>query len=514
MPAIPAKTVVLTFDDAVKSQRTFVGPLLKELGFRATFFVSHRWMEDQANFMTWEEIAELHRMGFEIGNHSWTHLGLSTPRAASRLEGELALVENSLARVKVPKPTTFAWPGNAFGPEAFEVLRAAGYKLARRGGMPEVEYGRATVGPLYDPARRHPLLIPTTADSYPNWTFEHFQEVVSRAPEGQAVVLQYHGVPDVAHPWVHSDPELFRRSMAYLKEQRFHVIALGDLEQYIDLANPPKDPLVSHRHPLKPVGELPIPVEMEATRARLPYWLGVMKRHGYSDAEIAKVTGLSRDKLPEPEKLADSILPYPGGRHPRIGFLNGAVAPSRGTKASVFLPWDPESYAVVDVPEAIFANGKLIYLAHTHIPSIWDEQNRTIDNIDWKPAAGGGLESSWELPDKVAFGASIRPVSGGVDMELWIRNGGREPLTKIRSQVCVMLARARGFEAQSNANKTLSKTSATATAGGNSITVEWEPVNRVWANPPCPCMHSDPGFPDCEPGQTVHARGTLRFTRL
>ncbi len=39
--AAPApKTVVLTFDDAVKSHRTFVGPLLKELGFRATFFVN------------------------------------------------------------------------------------------------------------------------------------------------------------------------------------------------------------------------------------------------------------------------------------------------------------------------------------------------------------------------------------------------------------------------------------------------------------------------------------------
>ena len=33
--AIPDKLVVLTFDDAVKSHRTFVAPLLKELGFGA-----------------------------------------------------------------------------------------------------------------------------------------------------------------------------------------------------------------------------------------------------------------------------------------------------------------------------------------------------------------------------------------------------------------------------------------------------------------------------------------------
>ena len=79
------KIVVLTFDDAVKSHRTFVAPLLKDLGFGATFFVTHSWMADIANFMSWEEIAEIHRMGFEIGNHSWTHANFSVDRKSTRL---------------------------------------------------------------------------------------------------------------------------------------------------------------------------------------------------------------------------------------------------------------------------------------------------------------------------------------------------------------------------------------------------------------------------------------------
>src|SRR6266478_8953714 len=81
---IPAKTVVLTFDDAVKSHRTFVAPFLKELGFQATFFVTHKWMDDPTNFMTWGDIAEIHQMGFEIGNHSWTHPDFSVPKNATR----------------------------------------------------------------------------------------------------------------------------------------------------------------------------------------------------------------------------------------------------------------------------------------------------------------------------------------------------------------------------------------------------------------------------------------------
>jgi len=43
--------------------------------------------------LTWREIAEIHGMGFEIGNHAWTHGDFSTPRGASHLAGELALTD-------------------------------------------------------------------------------------------------------------------------------------------------------------------------------------------------------------------------------------------------------------------------------------------------------------------------------------------------------------------------------------------------------------------------------------
>src|SRR5690349_8429048 len=169
---IPDKLVVLTFDDAVKSHRTFVAPLCKELGFGATFFVTHKWMDDPTNFMSWSDIAEIHEMGFEIGNHSWTHSDFSMPKNAARLAGELFLVDQELERTKpkVPHPISFAYCGNTFGPEAVQRLVELGYKFARRGEQPEATYGKLEVGATYDPKRRHPLLIPTTGDAYPNWT--------------------------------------------------------------------------------------------------------------------------------------------------------------------------------------------------------------------------------------------------------------------------------------------------------------------------------------------------------
>lgn len=61
--------------------------------------------------------------------------------------------------------------------------------------------------------------------------------------------------------------------------------------------------------------------------------------------------------------------------HPRRGFLDGAIDPQRETKVSIFPPWSGGGYVVVDVPEAIFSDLGLTYLAHTHIPTIWDSQS-------------------------------------------------------------------------------------------------------------------------------------------
>src|SRR6476660_4360909 len=65
---IPDKLVVLTFDDASKSHFTNARPILLKHRFGATFFITEGWDfgTNKTDYMSWDEIAQLHRDGFEI----------------------------------------------------------------------------------------------------------------------------------------------------------------------------------------------------------------------------------------------------------------------------------------------------------------------------------------------------------------------------------------------------------------------------------------------------------------
>lgn len=265
--------------------------------------------------------------------------------------------------------------------------------------------------------------------------------------------------------------------------------------------------------------------------ADLRRWLeNMVWHHRYTPAEIHAATGLSEaeiaaalhrfnlrpDNAP-PRKATDPllVLPYPGGRHPRIGFLDGAVDPQRETKVSVFTPWDTHSYVVVDVPEAIWHQRGLLYLAHTHVDTVWSKQGITLEQREWSQDDARNLRVERELPNRVKFGAVVRPGRDGVRMELWLTNGSEDTLTDLRVQNCVMLKGADGFTEQTGDNKVLRQPYAAARSGtGPSsrwVITAWTPNHRTWQNPPCPCLHSDPKFPDCAPGVTHRLAGWLSF---
>jgi hypothetical protein len=273
----------------------------------------------------------------------------------------------------------------------------------------------------------------------------------------------------------------------------------------------------------------PSNVRRPANDAELRYWLeNMIWHHQYAMDEIAAATGLTPAEITaatarfqitpdkKPRRAAGQpllVMPYPGGRHPRIGFLDGAVRPQRETKLSVFAPWDDTSYVVADVPEAIWSNLGLTYLAHTHVPTVWSKQNIDLEPLEWNWRGDGTFDFERTLPDGIRFGTKVVPTPTEVRMEMWLVNGTRQTLSDLRVQNCVMLKGAPGFTAQTADNKVLQSPYAACRSsdGQRWIITAWEPCHRAWSNASCPCLHSDPKFPDCPPGETRRLRGWLSF---
>lgn len=532
---IPEKLVVLTFDDSVRSHFTVVRPLLQKYGFGATFFVTEGFdfPTNKKDYMTWEQIAQLHKDGFEIGNHTRDHMGVTAkdlPHLKEQLEGIATRCEEH----GIPRPTSFAYPGNAIDEGGFSILREHGIRFARRGGAPEYPYKHGQ-GFAYEPGLDHPLLIPSAGDARPDWEIDQFTHAVSLARHGRIAVMQFHGVPDNAHPWVHTQPDKFEAYLRYLALNGFQVIAMRDLAKYVDWHVAPQkhDGVIKDRQQAIATQASRDNFRRTSDHEQAKAWLeNMVVYHRFSTSEICAATGLPAAEVEQ--SLADSqfndrpfpsleagqplkLLPYPGGRHPRISFLDGAIRPQRETKASVFTPWDDGSYVVVDLPEAIWVNKgsqrELLYLAHTHVPTMWDRQNVELPKIEWTQPDEHTLELVRMLPNQVSFGAKITTHADRVLMDLWIKNGTDATLTGLSSQNCIMLKGAPEFAGLTNENKVFSSPYAACRnkSGDRWIITAWEGCQHAWGNEHCPCMHSDPSFEDCPPGETTRVRGWLSF---
>ncbi|MBS3809409.1 MAG: polysaccharide deacetylase family protein, partial [Desulfobacterales bacterium] len=129
---LPEKTAVITIDDGYRSIRENAVPLLDKYGYRATIFVPTSHVGG-GNYLTWGQIAELQKKGFEIGNHSHSHeyfLNHPKGKIAEKFEEDLKkshkLFEQHLGGV----PDLYAYPFGEYNPEMTEVLKKHGYRAA------------------------------------------------------------------------------------------------------------------------------------------------------------------------------------------------------------------------------------------------------------------------------------------------------------------------------------------------------------------------------------------------
>ena len=131
---LPPKPVILTFDDGTADWAGTIGPLLRERGMVAEFYVV---VENIARALTWDELRALAAAGNGIGAHGLHHIQLAAlgngiaPASAAVMRAEVVGARSKIAAEIGQEPDSFAYVGGGYDATLAQVVRAAGFTTAR-----------------------------------------------------------------------------------------------------------------------------------------------------------------------------------------------------------------------------------------------------------------------------------------------------------------------------------------------------------------------------------------------
>jgi peptidoglycan/xylan/chitin deacetylase (PgdA/CDA1 family) len=109
------RCVALTFDDGYRDFYTQAFPILAQHGFIATMFIisgltaERTTLRDDKEFMTWNEVREIHSYGIRIGSHTATHPELH-PLSPQRVAEEVGQSKRSIEDALGEPVRSFSYP--------------------------------------------------------------------------------------------------------------------------------------------------------------------------------------------------------------------------------------------------------------------------------------------------------------------------------------------------------------------------------------------------------------------
>jgi peptidoglycan/xylan/chitin deacetylase (PgdA/CDA1 family) len=126
VPSFGSKCVSITFDDGCETDLLCAAPALKNLGFGATFYITHGFLGGRG-YLSETQVRELHTIGFEIGCHSQTHPYL-TDVEDQRLRDETTGAKQRLEQIIGAKVEHFSCPGGRWNDRVLEAVKTAGFR--------------------------------------------------------------------------------------------------------------------------------------------------------------------------------------------------------------------------------------------------------------------------------------------------------------------------------------------------------------------------------------------------
>jgi len=135
------KTVVITFDDGYKDNLLNAVPILKKYNIPATFFITSGYINTDNTLswdkksvvkhplMTWDEVRELVRMGFDIGAHTVNHINLGEA-SLDTARKEITRCKSHIEMEIDKEINTFAFPfgkRNCIRDEVIKIIKEVGF---------------------------------------------------------------------------------------------------------------------------------------------------------------------------------------------------------------------------------------------------------------------------------------------------------------------------------------------------------------------------------------------------
>jgi peptidoglycan/xylan/chitin deacetylase (PgdA/CDA1 family) len=110
---LPAKPVVISFDDSRVEHAQIAAPVMEKYGFRGVFFIM-TITYNKKNYMSKDQIAQLAKSGHTVGLHSWDHTMVIKYKEAADWEKQAVEPQKKLAEI-VGKPVEYwAYPNGVY----------------------------------------------------------------------------------------------------------------------------------------------------------------------------------------------------------------------------------------------------------------------------------------------------------------------------------------------------------------------------------------------------------------
>ena len=123
---LPPNPVILTFDDGHLDHYTNVFPALLEFGFTGTFFVVTGFIDqNNPNYLSWDQVIEMHEAGMSIEAHTKTHPDLRDRDNDFLIYQILGSIESVYHYTK-RRPTVFSYPAGRYDQLTVNVTASTG----------------------------------------------------------------------------------------------------------------------------------------------------------------------------------------------------------------------------------------------------------------------------------------------------------------------------------------------------------------------------------------------------